>query len=109
MHDQSVRLGQQGRHAGRLVGARVPDDGLRRLEGHVGRDGVHGLVLRAGGHDVDGLGRFGEGGVVPDEGDFVFDLVVAGGREGVGSDHGCTAGGVSGVEGRLGVCLGSAA
>ena len=97
--DQGVGFGQEGDGAGGLVLARVPDDGLGLLPGLVGGDGVEGVVGGARGQDVDGAGRRREGGVVPGEGDLVLDLVIAGGRHGVGGDHGGAAGGQTRVEG----------
>jgi len=96
--DESVGLGQERDGAGCLVLAGIPDDGLSLLPSLVHGDGVEGVVGGAGGQDVDGARGGGEGGVVPGKGDLVLDLVVAGGRHGIGGDHGGAARGQAGIE-----------
>lgn len=98
MDNEGVGLGEKRDSSGGLVVAGVPNNGLRLLEGLVGGDRVEGVVGRAGSEYVDELRIARQRGVVPDKGDVVVDLVVAGRRHGIRGDHGSTTCGHARVE-----------
>jgi len=89
--NEGVGLGEKRDSTGGLVVAGVPDNGLRLLEGLVGGDRVESVVSRAGSEYVDELRVARQRCVVPDKGDVIVDLVEAGRRHGIRSDHGSTA------------------
>ena len=91
MDNESVGFGKKRDSAGSLVVASVPNNGLRLLEGFVGRNGVESVVSRAGCEYIDKLRVARQRCVVPDKGDVVVDLVVAGRRHGIRGNHGSTA------------------
>ena len=91
VNNEGVGLGKKRDSAGRLVLAGIPDDGLRLLEGLVCCNSVESIVGRAGSEYVDVLRVAGQHCVVPDKGDVIVDLVVAGGRHGIRGDHGSAA------------------
>lgn len=91
MDNESVGFSEKRDGAGSLVVSSVPNNGLRLLEGLVGRNGVESVVSRAGSEYIHKLRVARQRCVVPDKRDIVVDLVVAGRRHGIRGNHGSTA------------------